>query len=322
MPKIVPVPLELQDASFHVSVGGAFGLTEPALRSRSYQRPFCGVRSTARVETLHAMCEAYLTRMRAGQCFSHTTAARLWGIPLPAVLESQRDIHVSSIDGTRPRLRGVVGHELHGDRVRVVDRGGLPVADPATTWLHMATIVAFDDLVAAADHLIHVPRRPDRENSRPHLLSSELVARAGSSRGRGSRLARTAVEWMRVGAESRRETMLRLALIRAGLPEPELNKEILCGSKQYFGDLVYPRWKVLVEYDGEQHRTDTKQYRHDIERHDALTREGWLVIREGLHTPPAGPRSTPSLTRQALHSRGWRRETSIFTLPGAFWRGK
>ncbi len=322
MPKIVPVPPELRDVSFHVRVADSFGLSEAALRSRSYLRPFCGVRSTNPITSLRARCEAELARMRPGQCFSHVTAARLWGIPLPLSLESESMLHVASIDGTRPRLRGVVGHELHGDRVSSVWRDGLPITDAATTWMQLATVLAFDDLVAAADHLVLVPRRLERGDPRPYLLPSELDARSRTDRGRGSRVAQAAVKWMRVGAESRRETMLRLALIRSGLPEPETNVEIVCGAHQYFGDLVYRRWKVLVEYDGEQHRTETRQYRRDIERHDALIREGWIHIREGLHTPSEGMRSTPLLTRQALLSRGWAGETSLSAPPGGFWRGK
>lgn len=102
--------------------------------------------------------------------------------------------------------------------------------------------------------------------------------------------------------------MLRLSLIRHGLPEPALNLPLLDarGGRIGFGDHVYPEFRVVVEYDGEQHRTDSKQFLHDIERHEALVRADWLHLRETKETPRSGPRSTPWRTERALRVRGWR----------------
>ena len=79
--------------------------------------------------------------------------------------------------------------------------------------------------------------------------------------------------------------MLRLALIRAGLPEPKVNAPIVDarGREIAIGDLVYPAQKVLVEYDGEQHRTDDRQYARDVVRLNNLAAEGWLAIRVDRH---------------------------------------
>ena len=44
-------------------------------------------------------------------------------------------------------------------------------------------------------------------------------------------------------------------------------------------DLVWAEAKVAVEYDGDQHRTDRRQWREDRERDAALRAEGWEVIR-------------------------------------------
>lgn len=71
-----------------------------------------------------------------------------------------------------------------------------------------------------------------------------------------------------------------------------------------FGDLVYPSYKVLVEYEGEQHRTDSTQFYRDIERHEQLARAQWILIRESKKTPLTGPRSTSARARHALLSRG------------------
>ncbi|MCS5734203.1 hypothetical protein [Herbiconiux daphne] len=184
----------------------------------------------------------------------------------------------------------------------------MPVTDAATTWLQLASLLPFDDLVIAADHLIRVPRKQVPGDLRPYVPEEALALRITRFRGRGRRAAIEAAEWMREGSDSPRETALRLALIRSGLPEPELNRRIDDDLGRFiaFGDLVYPEWKVVVEYDGEQHRVDSKQYRDDVARHEALLEARWVHIRESKDTPSSGWDSTPARTRRALRLRGWR----------------
>jgi very-short-patch-repair endonuclease len=83
------------------------------------------------------------------------------------------------------------------------------------------------------------------------------------------------------GAQSPKETWLRLLLVRAGLPRPQTQIAI----SDEFGDVIayldmgWEDFKVAVEYDGEQHRTDRRQYTWDIRRLEILERRGWIVIR-------------------------------------------
>jgi very-short-patch-repair endonuclease len=44
-------------------------------------------------------------------------------------------------------------------------------------------------------------------------------------------------------------------------------------------DLGWDDIMVAVEYDGDQHRTDRRQYVKDIRRWELLERLGWLVVR-------------------------------------------
>ena len=41
----------------------------------------------------------------------------------------------------------------------------------------------------------------------------------------------------------------------------------------------WPEWKVGVEYEGEQHWTDPKQYEDDIEHLEFLAAQGWTIVR-------------------------------------------
>jgi very-short-patch-repair endonuclease len=281
------------------------------MRGRDLERPFRGVRvaSAGGGADYLARCEAYAARMTPGQVFSHATAALLWDMPLPARVEHDPVIHVSAIGGgTRPRIRGVVGHELSDPRIRSASRKGVPVTDAATSWVQLAGILGVDDLVAAGDNLVLRPRRQVADDPRPHASIEELSRRLAAYRGPGRRAAMTAVSLIREGAESARETALRLHLLRAGLPEPRLQGRIEDSRGRFiaYGDLVYPEFRVLVEYDGQQHRTDSQQYHADIRRHDALLAGGWIHIRVDKHTPSAGAESAPARAIAALRSRGWR----------------
>ncbi|MFB2597247.1 endonuclease domain-containing protein [Herbiconiux sp. P17] len=114
---------------------------------------------------------------------------------------------------------------------------------------------------------------------------------------------------MREGAESRPESHLRLLLVGAGLPEPELNQEIFDSAGRWVArvDMVYRSERVIVEYDGDHHRTDPVQYEKDLRRVETLRDNGWTVIhvrKSGLYRTPAETLSR--VTRALSVSRGAR----------------
>jgi very-short-patch-repair endonuclease len=44
-------------------------------------------------------------------------------------------------------------------------------------------------------------------------------------------------------------------------------------------DLVYLAYKLIIEHEGDQHRTDRYQWNHDIDRHEDFARDNWTLIR-------------------------------------------
>lgn len=77
------------------------------------------------------------------------------------------------------------------------------------------------------------------------------------------------------------ETRARLAFVEAGLPEPELNATV-SGPDGHFLARVDFLWReagVVVEYEGDQHRTDRRQWQNDIARVRLLEESGLRVIR-------------------------------------------
>ena len=80
--------------------------------------------------------------------------------------------------------------------------------------------------------------------------------------------------------DSVRETDVRLTLVACRLPEPETNGVIRDDRGRFLarGDLVYRRWKLVIEYDGWHHERDAEQRSKDIHRRERLEAAGWRVI--------------------------------------------
>lgn len=91
------------------------------------------------------------------------------------------------------------------------------------------------------------------------------------------------------GSQSPRESYLRLLLIDGGLPRPQTQIPVLADDGIPFAylDMGWEEHMVAVEYDGDQHRTDRRQYVKDIRRQEALERMGWIVVRVVAEDRPA-----------------------------------
>ncbi|WP_157078983.1 hypothetical protein [Herbiconiux solani] len=200
-----------------------------------------------------------------------------------------------------------MGHTLAAD-AEFAERFGLSVTDPAATWMALAAFLQPIELVIAADHLVLTPRVQDPVDERPFVPLPMLVDAVRRHSGRHIRVLRSAVELVRDGAESAQETRLRLALVDAGLPEPLLNVDVTDARGRFLGrgDMVYPEWGVIVEYDGDHHRTDARQYDKDLTRHEAFTLSGWRHVRVRRFGMAEGPTSGVARTEAALRSAGWR----------------
>ena len=105
----------------------------------------------------------------------------------------------------------------------------------------------------------------------------ELLAQRYPGR-RGINRARHALTLFDPGAQSPKETWLRLVLVRAGLPRPQTQIPVCdeFGNAFAYLDMGWEHVRVAVEYDGEQHRSDRSQYNWDISRleRDCRTRAG------------------------------------------------
>ncbi|MFC9561100.1 endonuclease domain-containing protein [Agromyces sp. NPDC056965] len=244
-------------------------------------RPFHGVRSIGvDLDTTLGRCRAYRPRLREGVRFSHSTAAILLGAPLPAGLESSPILHLTAIEGARPRTRSVVGHES-GHAASAFVHGLPPIVAPADVWCQLAGQLSIADLVAVGDYLVSGERMPGGRRSAPICTLDELSRALTAFRpARGTGKLVIALPRIRVGVDSRPETHTRLVIVDAGLPEPVVGHAVdVGGGLVLHPDLAYPAYRIAMEYEGERHRIDRDRWERDIARSRALEGAGWIVIR-------------------------------------------
>lgn len=238
-----------------------------------------------REQGILARVDGYRTIMGRDAFFSHTTAALMWGFPLPPLAND--DLHVAVLRPARaPAGRGVRGHQLHPRGVAVVSlESGVRLTDPATTWTLLGSTLRHPyDLIAVGDSVVSPVRiaGPHGRTVREAFASLDDVSRVveAVNKRRGIVAVREALPRVRSGARSRTESWTRLTLVDGGLPEPELNHDVY-DAAGFVGcvDLAYPDHRVGVEYEGDQHRTDAAQWQRDIERYARLAAAGWQIVR-------------------------------------------
>ncbi|MBK5238364.1 MAG: DUF559 domain-containing protein [Actinomycetales bacterium] len=246
-----------------------------------------------------SLAHAFSTKMAPWHFFSHETAAVLHDMRIPLAVRQKEEIHVMSrASGRPPRDRRVCGHI---GAAAVMELHGLRVTTPLVTWCQLGPLLGLDDLVVAADGLVC---RKD-----PVATMAQLREAVEGWRGaRGYRNLVDALVHVRERTDSAPETILRLLLVRGGLPEPMINAPIRSrtGRVVAHADLAYPDFKLVLEYDGDQHRTDQAQYYIDIDRLERMTREGWRVMRFNLRHMRE-PQRLAGRVREALVDAGWNR---------------
>jgi hypothetical protein len=132
---------------------------------------------------------------------------------------------------------------------------------------------AFLEVVMVGDALM---RRSD-----PLLSHRDLTAYLdGCVRRPGIRQFMRAFAQMRPGTDSLRETWLRLVVVDAGLPVPDVNTSVHTKGRRglRYLDLSWERWRIDLEYHGMRHFEDPGYNLSDKDRRVELQEAGWIVI--------------------------------------------
>ena len=185
----------------------------------------------------------------AGAFFTHLTDGPSLAVAAPPVRPRTNAFMWASVRHCSRRTgSGSIGHHISDPLVRTVRRRDRLLVDPASLFCQLSATLRVEDLVAVGDALVLTPRfaegrRPALEHLGELLARVECVPRAR----RGARPRHS--PWS-TGAESRPESLVRVAIVNAGLPELGEPRRLQLGRPlPRLRDLVYDKWRVIVEDD-------------------------------------------------------------------------
>jgi hypothetical protein len=267
------VPRELALAPFRGSGALAAGLvTRKALRGPSYVRLFPDIylaAGDAGAASHRVWCQAAALFLPPGGAIGGLSAARLWGVdllarhepPVSVVLPHEARLH------RRERLTVLKALLPAEDLTRT---SGVTVTPPARTALDLGRTLSTVDAVIALDAMLH-----RRLITKPGLRQL-IEARTRLNGLRGLTVALERADGL---AESPMETRVRLLLGDAGLPVPVLQHKIYHRGRFVARvDFAYREQRVVIEYEGDQHR-ERSAFRFDLARVNDLIAAGWYVLR-------------------------------------------
>lgn len=195
----------------------------------------------------HALeCLAVLLALdRSSAVVSHTSAARLWGLPVRNGLPAT----VRLTDPTQWRRgRGYLVSQAALLQDETTWREHVPLTTPARTLVDCAREWPLEDAVVAMDAALLAGR----------TTTDELTHAGAAAHHRpGAAQALRAVALADGRAESPLETRGRLRIIGSGLPAPQLQVEIRAGGRLVgVVDAWFDSVAVAVEFDGRVKYTD------------------------------------------------------------------
>jgi hypothetical protein len=226
---------------------------------------------------VYAPKDAVLTmdqRAKAAWLYSHREGviAGLTASALHAAKWVDDDLPIELIWSNARRPRGLRTYDMRLHSNEFVDLGEIRVTTVERTAFDVARRGRLDDAVARLDAL----------GNATGFKADDVLAVADRHGGaRGLRQLRAALDLYDPGAQSPKETWLRLLVIRAGYPRPQTQIPVLSpdGRRRYYLDTGWEHLKLAIEYDGEQYRVDPIQFAYDIQRSEDLDEVGWTRIR-------------------------------------------
>ncbi|MET4003141.1 hypothetical protein ABIB48_001861 [Arthrobacter sp. UYCu511] len=297
-----PAPL-IPERPFTVGEAQSRGLPRQRLRGKEVEGVSYGIYRPAGwnfelKEAARALCAA-----SPGAWISHSTAARLHQLILPPWLGDSNDLHISRPRHTSGvRRRGIHAHKMTAFPDETELDGELRLSTRARTWLDMARVLSLADLVCMGDQLVRIPRAIFEDREEPYATLASLRAILDRHRNlQGIVRARDALELVRVGSDSGPETLLRLAMINAGLPEPDLQIKLWDRDDAPSADAGYRDRRIALQYDGAHHLDEVQ--RHSDRRRDRAFRDaGWTVLVFTQEDVADGFESATVLIKRALRT--------------------
>jgi very-short-patch-repair endonuclease len=261
------VPAELRAGPFTVPDARNHGLKWRSLQTNSWRRLSRGQYAWTEIpDDTELRLKAAQKRLPNQFAFSGRTAAWILGLDLSPC---------DPIEATVPR--GISARSRAGMKVRraalprsdVIQRRGFWLTNPVRTVTDLGSGRDLAESVVAIDLALHAGLI-DVETLNSHIEKS-----VGA---KGIRRLRRAVGLADSRSESPMETRLRVQLVRARLPAPELQVELHDSTGRFLAraDLYYPDARLVIEFDGQNHKD---RIAADLRRQNALLNAGYHLLR-------------------------------------------
>lgn len=258
---------QLGGGPFTVAWARQFGLSWISLQTPRWIRLSRGQYCSSEIpREIRLTLRAVEQRLPREHAFSGLTAAWMWGLDVspssPIEVTIGRDVPVRARAGVRLRRAALPKSD-------VVVRRGFRITSPLRTARDLGSRPDMVDSVVAIDMALHVGLVGLAE------LSSYVNTHPGE---KGIKRLRRTVRLADARSESPMETRLRLHLIKAGLPVPQVQAQLDDTRGEFIGraDLYYPDCRLVIEYDGENHKD---RLTADVRRQNALINAGYQVLR-------------------------------------------
>ena len=261
------MPVALRMAPFTLAEAIGVGVSRAQLRGAGYRRLGSGLYCWAGLsESPQLLLSAVARRLPPGAAFSGRTAAWLHGLDMAPC--DPIEVTIPDPTGTRRRA-GVSVNRPALAFDEIVIRRGLPTTAALRTVVDLAGRSPLTEGVVAADMFLHAG-----------LVSmDQLRAYVAEHPGvKGIARLRRVVGLAEPKAESAMETRLRILLVLARLPPPEVQVSIHDDKGHFLGrpDLLYSRQRLAIEYDGGTHR---ERMVDDNRRQNGLVGAGLRLLR-------------------------------------------
>jgi hypothetical protein len=243
------------------------GVTRGQLRGPSYHRLGSGIYHWVGLkESPQLRLTAVARRLPAGAAFSGLTAAWLHGLDVapcdPIEVTLPEPVGSGRRAGAAVRRAALAVDEI-------VLRRRLPTTSALRTAVDLGGRNPLTEGVVAADLFLHA-----------ELVSVAVLRNyvADHPRAKGIARLRRVLDLAEPKAESPMETRLRMLLVLAGLPRPEVQVTVHDDHGRFLGrpDLLYRQQGLAIEYDGGNHRDRMVD---DNRRQNGLVGAGFRLLR-------------------------------------------
>lgn len=182
--------------------------------------------------------------------FSHYTATALWHLPWVGRWPSA--VHVTSARAAGGRSNGSVFRHTLGAPDSLERIAGMWVTSLARTVVDVARVAPFGQAVVVADAALRRTAHPLSSVPRTELTGAELERELETVPLRqGTAKIREVIQFADGAADRPGESMSRVSMRKARLPEPVLQAEVRGASgRRYFVDFWWPAFNLVGEFDG------------------------------------------------------------------------